>query len=170
MRHSSLEIGAGSEILSQALRAIRKKRGMTAVKVAEAMGMAVRTFEDFEAGRGPVTHDRIFAFADATDSDPFALILCPTFKSAALAIDCADTKLVMIMMMHLEEFVEREGGDITFLEPPLVIGGFERLFKELSATLENREAFLQNWLAQRTGTIGLSTLRLRGVKRRPGRS
>ncbi|QJU60276.1 helix-turn-helix transcriptional regulator [Sphingomonas sp. AP4-R1] len=166
MRHPSLEVGAGAEILSKALRAIRRKRGMTAAQVADAMGMAVRTYEDFEGGRGSLTHDRIFAFADATDSDPFALILSPIFKSPAIGIDCADTKFLTIMMMHFEEFMEEQGGDVAYLEPPLIIGGFERVFKDLAATLSNRVTFLQNWLEQRTGVIGLATLRMRGIKRR----
>lgn len=165
MKHLSLEIASGANILSQAMRAIRKKRGMTASEVAAAMEMPLRTFEEFEAGRGPLTHDRIFAFADATDSDPFALILSTSFGSPTFAVDCADTKLAMIMMMHLEEFAEREGSDIAYLEPPNLIGGFERLFKEFGAKLQDREAFLRNWLDNRTGSIGLAALRLRGVKR-----
>ncbi|WP_253717280.1 helix-turn-helix transcriptional regulator [Sphingomonas sp. AP4-R1] len=161
-----MEIGADAEIVSQALRAIRRKRTMTASAVADAMGMALRTFEEFEAGRGPITFARICAFTEATDSDPFALMLCAPFKTPAFAVDCADTKLVMIMMMHLEEFVEREGSYIVFLEPPYLIGGFERVFREFSGKLSDRENFLQNWFEKRTGSIGLSALRLRERRRR----
>lgn len=169
MPHSSLEVRSEGEALSSAMRAIRRRRGLTAAEVAQAMGMPLRTFEEFEAGRGPLTHDRIFAFADATDSDPFALLLCGLLKAPDLALDSADTKLVMIMMMHLEEFVEHHGGDIGYLEPPNIIGAFERVFKDLSARLEDREQFMQKWLEQRTGSIGLTALRRRGVKRRPER-
>lgn len=168
MRHS-LEIVAGSGLVSQALRAIRKKRGMSALHVARAMGMALRTFEEFESGRGPMTHERLFAFADATDSDPFALLLCPVIGGAEFAVDCADTKLVMIMMMHLEEFAERERGALAFLEPLHVIGGFERTFRDLSGKLAEHETFMQNWLDQRTGSIGLAALRQRIARRRTGR-
>jgi transcriptional regulator with XRE-family HTH domain len=166
MRHS-LEIASDTKIVSQALRAIRSKRGMTVKAIAADMGMASRTYEEFEGGRGPMTHERIFAFAEITDSDPFALLLCPTFKSAAFAVDCADTKLVLILMMQLQEFSEREAGDIVYLEPPHIIGGSERLFRELGATLSNKETFFHNWLENRTGSIGLAALRLRNAKRRP---
>lgn len=166
----SLEMGANVAIVSAALRGIRRKRGLTATEVAKRMGMARRTFEEFEGGRGPITHDRIFAFADATDSDPFALLLCPTFKHPTFAVDCADTKFMMIFMMHLEEFVDREGGDIVFLEPPTLIGGAERLFKDLSGTLAERGNFLEKWLAQRTGSIGLNALRQRLLTGRSARS
>ena len=170
MKHPSLEIGSAGEIVSQAMRAIRKKRGLSIADVADAMGMRPRTFEEFESGRGPITHERLFAFADATDSDPFALMLCAIFGGAALAVDSADTKLVMIMVMHLEDFVEREQGDIAFLEPLNIIGGFDWVFRDLSGKLQDRESFLQNWLDQRTGSIGLSALRARVAKRRRDRS
>jgi hypothetical protein len=75
----------------------------------------------------------------------------------------------MIMMMHLEEFVEHHGSDISFLEPPTIIGTFERVFKDLTGSMEDQERFIQKWLDQRTGSIGLTALRRRGVKRRPDR-
>ena len=165
MEHRSLEVGNESGVLTQSLRAIRKKRGLTAAQVASGMGMRLRTYEEFEGGRGPQTTDRIFAFADVADCDPFAIILGAIFGLTDFALDCADTKLCLIMMMHLEEFAGREAGDINYLEPPHLIGGFARLFKEFSGKLEEREKFLQNWLDGRTGSIGLSALRLRGIGR-----
>lgn len=165
----SLEVGSEAGVVAAALRAIRKKRGMTVVEVAAAMGLARRTFEEFEAGRGPITHERIFAFADATDSDPFAILLCPMFKHPTFAVDCADTKLVMILMMQLEEFVDREGSDITYLEPLSLIGGSERLFKDLSSRLAEQDGFLEKWFEQRTGSIGIAALRRRLRNPRAGR-
>jgi len=115
---------------------------------------------------GPQTIERMFAFAEATDCDPYALILGPLFNLPNFALDCADTKLCLIMMMHLRDFAANEGEDISYLEPPHVIGGFARVFKELRGTLEESERFLQSWLDGRTGFVGLKTLRLRGVVRK----
>ncbi|UAK25472.1 helix-turn-helix domain-containing protein [Sphingomonas nostoxanthinifaciens] len=167
MKDASLEVGSGAKLLSQALRAIRKKRGMTVSEVAGAMAMPRRTYEEFGGGRGPVTHERIFAFAEATNSDPYALILAVDFKMPQFAIDCADTKLALILMIHLHDFATAEGGDITYLEPTNIIGAAERLFGDLSAKLSNSEVFLQNWLDKRTGSIGFSALRTRTIKRKP---
>jgi transcriptional regulator with XRE-family HTH domain len=169
MKQTSIEIDSGGRILSQALRAIRKKRGMSLTEVAAAMDMLPRTYEEFEGGRGKLSHERIFAFADATNSDPFALILCVEFKMPQFAVDCADTKLAFILMSHLHDFAEAQGGDLNYIEPTHVIGGAERLFGDLSNKLADSEAFLQNWLDKRTGWIGLSALRLRGVRRRSGK-
>lgn len=159
----------GGLMLARSLRAIRHKRNLPAQDVAAAMNMAYRTYEEFEGGRGPQTIERIFAFADATDCDPYALILGPLFDLPNFALDCADTKLCLIMMMHLREFAADEGEDIAYLEPPHVIGGFARAFKELGATLEDSERFLQKWLDEKTGFVGLKTLRLRGAVRKPAK-
>jgi transcriptional regulator with XRE-family HTH domain len=169
MKQPSLEMTEGIEILSRAMRAIRRKRGLTLIEVAAAMAMPRRTYEEFEAGRGPVTHERLFAFADATDSDPYALVLCVAFGMPDFAVDCADTKLALILMTHLREFAATEGPDINYLDPNHVIGGAERLFTDLSGKLSDRAAFLQNWLDNRTGWVSLSNLKVRGVKRRQGR-
>lgn len=169
MKHSPIEIDAGARILTHSLRAIRKKRGMTANDIAATLGMPLRTYQEFESGRGPLTHQRLFAFAEATDSDPFALLLGAVFGQADLAIDCADTKFCMIMMMYFEEFADERRGDIAYLDPPNLAGGFDRLFKELGAKLDDRERFLQNWLADRTGSISLSALRQRMVNRSDGK-
>lgn len=159
----------GGLMLARSLRAIRQKRNLSAQDVAAAMNMAYRTYEEFEGGRGPQTIERIFAFAEATDCDPYALILGPLFDLPNFALDCADTKLCLIMMMHLRDFAADQGEDIAYLEPPHVIGGFARVFKELRGTLEESERFLQSWLNGRTGFIGLNTLRLRGAVRKPSK-
>jgi transcriptional regulator with XRE-family HTH domain len=170
MRHSSLELGSGSRILTDSLRAIRKRRDKSAQEVADAMGMPLRTYQQFEAGRGPLTHERIFGFADATDCDPFALLLGAILQRPELALDCADTKFCLIMMMSLDNFLEDRGSDLLYLDPPNAAGGFERLFKELGAKLDERDRFFETWLADRRGTIGLDALRQRFTRRksRPG--
>lgn len=166
MKHSSIEVDTGARILTHSLRAIRKKRGMTASAIAAALGMPLRTYQEFESGRGPLTHGRLFAFAEATDSDPFALLLGAIFAQPDLALECADTKFCMIMMIYFEEFARERGGDIAYLDPPNLAGGFDRLFKDFGAVLDDRERFLENWLANRTGSIGLGALRQRMVNRR----
>ena len=166
---AALKTVGGGLTLSRSLRAIRHKRNLSAQDVASAMGMAYRTYEEFEGGRGQQTIARIFSFAEATDCDPYALILGPIFNLPDFALDCADTKLCLIMMMHLRDFADAEGPDIAYLEPPHLIGGFARVFKEFRSTLEEGERFLQNWLDGRTGYVGLKTLRLRGAVRKPSR-
>lgn len=164
---SSIQFPDGREILARVIRDIRRLRNLRSADVAERMGMPLRSYELFEAGGGRLDVERLFAFADATDSDPFAIILSVLFGSSDFAVACADTKLVLIMMMHLQGFYEERGDDITYLDPPNVIGGFERVFKELGGKLDDNEAFLRRWFEGRKGSsISLGTLSVRGLRKR----
>lgn len=168
MKLSSIEFSGGREILADAIRGIRRKRNLKAMEVATRMGLPLRTYELFESGGGRISVERIFDFAESSDSDPFAILLAVPFESATFAIDCADTKLALILAMHLQGFYLDRGSDISFLEPPNIIGGFERVFKELGSKLDDNEAFLRRWFEGRPGSIGLGSLSVRGLRKRRG--
>ena len=165
MKLSSIEFPGGREVLAQAVRGIRKKRGLKTGEVADRMGLALRTYELFENGGGRLSPDRVRRFAEATDSDPFAIVLSVAFGNADFAIACADTKLALIMVMHLQGFFEDHGADLAYLDPPNIIGSFERVFKELGGKLDDADAFLQRWFDGRTGSISLGSLSVRGLRR-----
>ncbi len=166
MKLSSIEFPGGREVLAKAVRSIRRMRNLKTSEVAERMGLPLRTYELFEAGGGRLSPDRVRRFADATDSDPFALALSLTFGDADFAVACADTKLALIMVMHLQGFFEDHGANIAYLDPPNVIGALERVFKELGSRLDANEAFLQRWLDGKVGSVSLGALSLRGVRKR----
>jgi transcriptional regulator with XRE-family HTH domain len=166
MQLSSIECSGGRDILAKAVRGIRRKRDLKSSEVAERMGLPLRTYELFEAGGGRLSFDRVRKFAEATDSDPFAIILSMAFGDAGFAIACADIKLTLILAMHLQGFFEDRGADLAYLDPPNIIGAFERVFKELGAKLDDNEAFLRRWFDGRTGSISLGSLSVRGVRRR----
>lgn len=166
MKFSSVEYADDGDILSRAMRGIRRKRGLTAAEVARRMDMALRTYQLFEAGNGELSVRRIMAFADATDADPLALMMAPLLGSAEFAIDCADTKLMTILGMNLQDFYDRHGGDINYLDAPQIITAFESVFRSLGGKLGDHEAFMRKWLEGRTGAIGLGRLSLRGFARR----
>jgi transcriptional regulator with XRE-family HTH domain len=166
MRHSSLEVQSGAKLLSASLRAIRRRREMTVAQVAQAMDLPQRTYESFEAGQGPMTTERIIAFADATDSDPYALMLGAMMGLPEFALDCANNKFALLFVSLLEEFARDQGGDIAFLDPRNLIGAFERLFNDLGHVLSDQESFFDNWFHKRTGSISLERLRNRLSTRR----
>lgn len=91
------------ESLSRALGQIRQRRGLRRRDVARAMGMTLRTYENFESGRGPMTYDRLAAFSNATDSDLVALLLCHHLGGPGLALACADNKAAAIALATLED-------------------------------------------------------------------
>ena len=68
-------------VLSQALSAIRKDRGLTLRETARAMHMATRTYQRFEAGDTKVNLDHIHRFAQATRSDPSAIFMAISIAS-----------------------------------------------------------------------------------------
>jgi len=163
---SFLEHPAGRAVFAQAVKGIRRKRDLKAHEVAQRMGLPVRTYELFETGGGSLSSDRIRKFAEATDSDPFALVLSVVFGDAEFAISCANAKLAMIIVMLLGEFFEEHSSDLRFLDPTAFIKAFRRAFDELGSSLDEGEAFLQRWFEDRTSLISLEALSIRGVRKR----
>lgn len=167
MESSSIQFPDGRKVLAKIIRDVRRLRDLRSSEVAERMGLPLRSYELFEAGGGRLDLERLFSFAEATDSDPFAIVLAVPFGSPEFAVACADTKLALIMAMHLQGFYETRGDDIAYLEPPNIIGGFERVFKELGAKLDDNEAFLRRWFeGRKESSISLGTLSVRGLRGR----
>ena len=73
--------------LSSVLKALRLHRRLTVRQVAQRMDLHRRTYERFEAGEGLLKVERIFSFAHATNTDPYALLASVRPGSA----DCAGT-------------------------------------------------------------------------------
>lgn len=132
------------------MRMIRKARRMPASEVAQAMRMPPRSYEHLEAGTGRVTYERIVAFAEATNSDPIAILLAQAAGSPDFALRCADNKLMTIMMIAMMELDEDLGNDITFLDAQTLVGGFTRLSRDLARHVRDRETFAEQWLQQGT--------------------
>src|SRR5690606_11073474 len=110
---------------------IRSQRRRKASEVADRMNMAQRSYEHFEAGAGRVNLERIHRFADATDSDPYALLASLGLGSPEFALRCADNKLMTIIMVALQDF-DRDRGDVAAaLDSRTLISAFDRAFKDL---------------------------------------
>jgi transcriptional regulator with XRE-family HTH domain len=144
---------ADIELLSAALKAIRKERRMRSSEVARAMGMPLRSYEHLESGRGRFTFDRLMRFAEVTNSDPLAIVAVLALKSPDFALRCADNKLMTILMIAMSELNEDLGDDIAFLEPGILIGAFTRVVKDLTAHIEKRDLFAETWLEERSSRV-----------------
>src|SRR6266404_1444771 len=90
--------------LAKALKGLRRRRALLQPEVARRMGMRPRTYEHFEAGKGPLYVDRIHDFASALGVDPHAILLALEIGSPEFAGRCADNKLVTIIVMALQDF------------------------------------------------------------------
>ena len=102
--------------LSETLKLVRQRRGLSASDVAQRMGMPLRTYHHFEGGYAQLDVERIRRFADATDSDPHAIIAALALGSPEFAVRCMDNKLATILTIVLQEFDEETGDAIADLD------------------------------------------------------
>ncbi|WP_164511834.1 helix-turn-helix domain-containing protein [Brevundimonas fluminis] len=132
--------------LSAALKAVRRRRGRTAAEVAEVMGMPLRSYEHFEAGQGRFDFDKVRRFAEVLEADPFAILTAVQIAAPAFAARCADNKMMLALLIRLEEFQRELGETVADLDPALVLAelgeAFGRMDRELRrrARLEERPA------------------------------
>ncbi len=120
------------------------------------MNMPTRSYEHLEAGTGRITYDRIVAFAEATNSDPIAILASVTIDRADFALRCADNKLMTIMMIAMMELDEDLGNDIALLDAQTLVGGFTRLARDLARHVRSRETFAEQWLEKGTERLAPS--------------
>ncbi|WP_372785984.1 helix-turn-helix domain-containing protein [Phenylobacterium sp.] len=134
--------------LSQALRALRRLRGLGPGEVADAMGMARRSFEYFEAGRGKLNVDRVHQVAQILDVDPFAILAAVEIRSPQFAVRCAEHKLMTVFMIALQEFDASALDDIARLNASTIISGFTRIFDALAKEAKEGEDFVEKWMGE----------------------
>jgi transcriptional regulator with XRE-family HTH domain len=166
MAGKTREEGQDALILSQAMRAIRKARRLRSSEMARLLEMPVRSYEHFEAGRGKISWDRIVRFADATDSDPIALMAVLALGKPEFAMHCADNKLMTILMLAMGELEEELGPDISLLSSANMVGAFTRIVKELVESVRKRDTFAEHWLEEH-GARSPSRRRIEGWRRKP---
>lgn len=142
-----------SETLSSALRLIRTQRRMKSAEVAEAMGMALRSYEHFEAGGGRLNLERVHRFAEVTDSDPYAILTALALGSPQFALRAADNKLMTILTVALQEFDETLGDGIAELDGRTLINAFTRTMKDLALQAVRRDSAASAWLEERLGRL-----------------
>lgn len=110
------------------------------------MGMRLRTYQHFEAGRNGVEVVRIHMFAEVANADPYAILLALDIGSPEFALHCLDNKAATVMLVALQRFARRAGADIARLDPRSVISVFDRAFDELTAKAREHEAVLESWM------------------------
>lgn len=133
-------------LLGAAVRAVRRRRGLTVKQVAHRMNLPTRTYEFFEGGGGRTNLDYIHRFAAVTDSDPFALIMGLGVGSTEFARRCADNKLMLIFIIALQEFEDRMGDRIQHLDPRTLIEAFTQAFRTLDEESLERAKGAETWI------------------------
>ena len=141
---------------AQALRAIRKARGLSTARAAALMGMDRRNYANFETGRGRLNVERVLQFAKVTDSDPWAILASVLMGSPDLARNAADNKFVTVFLILLAEFQEQMGADIRRLDTAEALATFRDAFKDLEdAVIAKKNRLPQDWFRDGAAKIGL---------------
>ncbi len=153
MSNSSIERDHAA-VLGSAMRAVRKHRRMRASEVARLMAMPTRSYEHLENGEGRISYARLTAFAQATNSDPHALLAAIPFGSADFALRCADNKLMTIILIAMLELNEDLADDIVYLEAGTLVGALTRLRQDLVDHVRRRDTYSETWLSEGTRKLG----------------
>jgi transcriptional regulator with XRE-family HTH domain len=140
-------------LLSTILKTIRGLRRLSARGVADAMGLKLRTYYDFEAGQGVLDIARIWRFATATDSDPVAIVEALMLGAPEHAVRCMDNKAASIMLGSFRQFSDRVGDRMIHIGSAAVIEAFKRPFEGLEEHLERRDVSAERWLERHSPRI-----------------
>lgn len=150
-----LEPPRDGDLLSAAVKAVRKHRGMTTAEVADAMNMALRTYERFESGVTRLNLDHVHRFAAATNSDPYALILAVVIGSPELARRCADNKMGTILTIAVQRFDRTIQDRLLDLDARTLIAAVTGMFDTLldgNETTEQAQAWLKTGASELLAT------------------
>lgn len=137
--------------LSETLKLVRQRRGFTAKDVAQRMGLPLRTYHHFEGGRAHVDVERIQRFAEATDSDPHAILTAVLIGSPAFAARTMDNKMMSVLIAGAERFEGRLGDRLSRIEVARFIAATRRMFDALEADLSQRDEEARRWLTDPLG-------------------
>ncbi len=119
---------------------------MTVAEVAQLMGVAPRTYQDFEAGKGELDLNKIRLFATAGRNDAVANVLALMFDDPELAVVSMDNKLPSTFWVAFKEFRDRVGARIALVPPALLLSAFRRAFEEIEVYLAKRTESTEEWL------------------------
>lgn len=135
-----------ARLLARIVRTLRKERRMTVAEVARLMGVAPRTYQDFEAGKGELDLNKIRLFATAGRNDAIANLLAVMFNDPELPVLTMDNKLPSTFWVAFKEFRDRVGARIALVPPALLLSAFRRAFEEIETYLAKRTESTEEWL------------------------
>lgn len=131
---------AKGPLLAKILRSLRRLRRRRLVDVARELGIKQRTYEHFEAGRGPLNVERVHAFAELLDVDPYGILAALEIGSSEFARRTADNKFMTAFHLQLQAFDERVGDRIRLLDAYTLMEAFEAMFAHLQAQADELHA------------------------------
>jgi transcriptional regulator with XRE-family HTH domain len=148
--------------LAQALRQIRRYRGLSTAEAADLMGMDRRNYANFEAGKGRLNVARVLQFAQVTDSDAWAILAGVLIGSPRLALTAADNKMALVLFILLGEFESELGEAVREVDTADAVSAFRAAFKALEASAAQKQGRVPaDWLEEGSARFGLRPPRLK---------
>jgi transcriptional regulator with XRE-family HTH domain len=149
MRALNAEATVRQAYLSRTLKALRRRRGVRVALLAKAIGLPVRTYQNFEAGRTQINVERVHAIAEILDADAAAIFAAVELASPEFAVRAADNKLVTVFLLSLKDFDARSGDQITHLDAGTLLSAFNQMFGELAQLAKDRAEAACRWRGPR---------------------
>lgn len=135
------------ELLSAAVKAVRKSRGLTTRQVAAAMNMSVRTYQRFEAGATRLNLDHIHRFAKATSSDPYGIVMAVMIGSPRFARAVADNMLATVLVVGVQNLEQSVGDRIAELDTRSLVGAVAAMFDGFAERIRSTDPAV-DWLTR----------------------
>ncbi|MFJ6024267.1 helix-turn-helix domain-containing protein [Brevundimonas sp. NPDC092305] len=120
------------QLLSVAVKLVRKSRGLSSRQVAAGMNISLRTYQRFEAGSTRLNLDHIHRFGHATGSDPHAVLLAVMIGSPRFALNAADNMLATVLIVAVQNLDRAIGDRVSDLETRGLVSAVAALFDGIS--------------------------------------
>jgi transcriptional regulator with XRE-family HTH domain len=137
-------------LLSQILKAIRRRRGLKVAQVAKAMGIATRTYANFEAGRQRISISRIHLFAQIVGADPYAILIAVDIKSPSFALRCMEHGFMSMLIVLIQDFDARAQDSFAQIDPRVLYATSRQFFDGLLEQTQEIDASLERWMLDRS--------------------
>ncbi|MGR4863179.1 helix-turn-helix domain-containing protein [Caulobacter sp. LARHSG274] len=135
-----------ARLLSQIVKMIRKERNMTAAQIAAGMGVALRTYQDFEAGRRAFDFDKVRLFAKATRSDAVAILLAIHFGWPELPVLLMDNKMATAFFIVMRDLYTDVGPRLSRVPAALLVSGFRFIRDEVLKLFARQDANSEDYM------------------------
>lgn len=135
-----------SRLLAATLKQIKQERRMTSIEVAARMGVALRTYQDFEKGKGDFDLWKIRRFAKATRSDAIGIVLAVMYGNPKIAVVVMRSKFLMTGWLGFMELWRTLGDRIHLIPAAQVLLGMRKTGEHLQQFLDRRAASFEHWL------------------------
>jgi hypothetical protein len=104
------------------------------------MGVSLRTYQDFEAGRREFDFNKVRLFAKATRSDAVAILLAIYFGWPELAVLLIDNKMASAFFIVMRDLFTEVGPRLSRVPSALLVSGFRFIRDEVLKLFARQDA------------------------------